>query len=414
MKAKLIRDTIVVQNIDAVYLYAQSTQQVARVPKLTTIIKNDLVNKGFFNIIPRSMRYRPPIRWKSLMLLLTKDCPLKCRYCYAHGGSDNAMMSPEVADRAITAYLATNPKNPRVILFGGGEPAMNIPTIKHVVSKYGARIKWHMTTSGVMSQSFLRWLIEHKVGMTISIDGPPDIQNDLRPLRGNGESAAIVEQTIRTLATDPGRRISMRTTITRDTLHEINRILNYFNDLGAKSVHIERVYSLGRALEDNSDDLQSLSLSETVEMTVLGLNWAKETGKRLKIGSLAYLLNPRISHYCGAMSGQSMVVNHLGQLTTCSEVIDDQTEEWPLFHLGHIDKHNQLHLDEKKLSHFQHRIVSNMEACKSCFARYICRGGCTHKAWAITGDIFSPDPQHCQFMRTIIPIMIKRMVDQRL
>ena len=289
---------------------------------------------------------------------------------------------------------------------------MNIPAIKHIVNKYGTSIKWHMTTSGVMSQSFLRWLIEHEVGMTISIDGPPDIQNDLRPLRGGGASAPIVEQTIRTLAMESNRRVSLRATITRSTLWEMSRILDYFSELGAKTVHIERVYSLGRALKDNSDNLSPLNLSEMVEMATLGLDWAKTTGKRLKIGGLTYLLNPRISHYCGAMSGQSMVVNHLGQLTSCSEVVDDQTKEWSLFQLGYIDKHSQVHLDEQKLVHSQHRVVTNMEACKSCFARYLCRGGCAHKAWAVTGDIFTPDPQHCQFIRAIIPILIQRMVDQ--
>ena len=53
IKTELIRDTIVVHGPDAVYLYAQSTQQVARVRELTMTIKNNLTNKGFFNMVPR-------------------------------------------------------------------------------------------------------------------------------------------------------------------------------------------------------------------------------------------------------------------------------------------------------------------------------------------------------------------------
>jgi len=412
MSAKLICDTIVVSDTDGVYLYAQATKRVARVSKMSKTVRSNLANRGFFNTVPRSMWHRRPKRWRSLMLLLTKSCPLACEYCYAHGGENDGMMSPETADRAVAAYMETKPVNPKVTFFGAGEPTLNVQAIKHVVEKYGSRIRWSITTSGVMPESFLQWLIDHDVGVTVSMDGPPHIQNRLRPLRNGGASASIVERTIRTLAEVPGRTVAVRATVTHETLQEINQVLVYFQDLGITTVHLEGMYSLGRALDQRENALNPLDFSEMLQMVQAGLDWARSTGRRLKIGGLTYLLTPRIGYYCGPMSGQTMVVNCLGQLTACSEVSDDQISEWEHFGLGYIDGKGRILVNEERLNDYQHRVVSRMVPCRQCFARYICRGGCAHKAWVATGDIYVPNPQHCRFVRAIVPFLIRRMAER--
>ena len=411
MYAELVGDTIVVSDVDGVYLYAQATRKVAWVREMSERVRNNLAGRGFFNPVPRSMQYCRPKRWRSLMLLLTTNCPLACRYCYARGGENNGMMSVEIAERAVTAYLRTKPDEPKVTFFGAGEPTLNARVIKHVVEKYSARIRWSVTTSGVMNTEFLRWLIDHDIGVTVSMDGPPHIQNRLRPLRGGGASAPIVEQTVRVLAQVPGRTVAVRATVTRETLQEIDRVLAYFQDLGVSTVHLEGMYSLGRALDKQEKALNPLDLPEMLQMVQEGLDWARRTSKRLKIGGLTYLLTPRNGHYCGPMSGQMMVVNHLGQLTACSEVGNQWTAGWEFFSLGRIGGQGELIVDEERLAKCQRRIVSHMTPCRRCFARYICRGGCAHKAWATTGDIYVPDPQYCRFVQAVVPVLLKRMVN---
>lgn len=410
----LVKDTIVVENDGATYLYAQATHKVAKTPPLTPAIQEYLFDRGFFDEMPRSRRYHPPRCWAGLMLLLGNACPLACRYCYAHGGRNGELMSPAVADQAVEAYLSQGARNPKVTFFGGGEPSANVLAIKHVVRKYGGRIKWQITTCGVMAESFLQWLIDNGVGITISLDGPPLIQNDLRPLRGGGQSAHLVERTIATLIAN-GRSIGVRATITKETLAQLDSVLDYFDSIGAARVHLECLYPLGRASDikaSASDGMSPISVSDRVDMLLRGLNWALSKGKRLRMSGLTYLLNPRITGYCGPICGQTMVVNHFGQLTACSEVIDEQFAEWPIFHLGRVTPNGQLELMQKNLEHLQNRRVTTMALCRSCFARHICRGGCAHKAWADTGDVFTPGVEHCSFVRTAVPLMIRRMAER--
>lgn len=408
MSTRLIQDTIVVKTAQAVYLYAQATRKVARVRRLDSTIQSYLAGQGFFNPIPREMHYRPRKLWAGLMLLMSRACPLACRYCYADGGCSDVTMSPEMAERIFKVYLSIKPRRPQVTFFGGGEPTLGAAAIKHLVAKYGDQAKWQVTTSGVLSGGFLHWLIEHGVNVTVSVDGPPKVQDDLRPLRGGGASSPIVERTLRTLVAS-GRAVGVRATVTRESLAVIDEVLDYFQQIGVQRVHFEALYSLGRAIGSGVTKLTPLDVEDQAQLLLTSMNWAKATGKQVKMGGLSYLFHPGVAGYCGAIHGRTMVVNHLGQLTACSEVVDGESDDWPMFNLGYVDDQCHLHVDERKLTRFRQRVVTNMEVCRECFARYICRGGCAHRAWSATGDVFRQGDLHCDFIRSIVPILIQRM-----
>ena len=108
------------------------------------------------------------------------------------------------------------------------------------------------------------------------------------------------------------------------------------------------------------------------------------------------------------MRGRTIVVNHRGEITTCSEVVDDNNENWKLFHIGKLG--SKFDFDNERFKFLANRTVDNMEFCKNCFAKYLCRGGCAHKALTGAGDLFSQNSFHCAFMKRIIPLLIKRMV----
>jgi len=411
-------DTIVVPTGDFVYLYSQALKKVAKVARLTPSTQANFKAAGFFQNIPRSMYYRPPRGDKGLMLLVSKDCPMACRYCYAHGGScdkhDQIMMSPEIAEQSVAAYLETcKPSRPRVNFFGAGEPTTNEEAIKHVVNKYSDRIRWKISSSGAIPRKFLQWLIDHHVSITISIDGPPFIQDDLRPLKKGRPSSPFVESTIRSLQNIPGQSMSVRSTITHETLPHLTEILEYFDGFGISFVHLEGMYALGRALESDpsKNPMTPLDLSDRINLMLVALDWAESTGKLIRVGSLNHILSPRIASYCGAISGQTITVNHAGQLTACSEVADEAFSGWDLFNIGRVKQNNVFHFYPDKLAHLARRTTTKMPTCRNCFARYLCRGGCVYRAWVSMGDVFTPDPKHCEFIKTALPILIKRMVD---
>lgn len=404
----LIEDSVIFQDEDGTFVYGQNQKKVSWVKNWNDTTYQKLKENGFFSPLAKAITTPDNRRFLSIMLLLGRGCPLKCCYCYANAGITRELMSKEIADRAISLYLARNPVKPRVALFGGGEPTLNIGTIKYIIEKYEKQIQWVLTTSGVVSSSFLEWLIDKGVAITFSIDGPPEIQNLMRPLRNGRPSSPFVEKSMRIWIEKSGKPLSVRTTLTNDSIDQIDSILDYFYAFGVKSLHFECLYNLGRATElVESGVLKQVPVEKWVETVIKVLKWARERKKHIKISELGHLLHPSSASYCAAICGKAIIVNHEGDLTTCSEVVDKKNKEWNIFCIG--DCQSDFRIDEQKLDFLASRIPDNMIFCQNCFARYFCRGGCPHKAWAATNDIFMPDPSHCEFIKSITPLLIKQI-----
>ena len=64
---------------------------------------------------------------RMLVLSLTGDCNLACRYCYA-SGQDQRTMTWETARRAID--LAAEGGAPFILQFSGGEPLLALPLLR--------------------------------------------------------------------------------------------------------------------------------------------------------------------------------------------------------------------------------------------------------------------------------------------
>lgn len=404
----LIEDSIIFQDGDGIFIYSQNQKKVAWVKNWNDAIFQKLKERGFFSLLAKIVTNRESQIFSNLMLLLGRGCSLRCRYCYANAGISMEFMSKEIADRALSLYLALNPTNPRVTFFGGGEPTLNLHTIKHIVEKYGKRVRWVLTTNGIVSPHFLEWLINRGVMITFSVDGPPEVQNFLRPMKNNKPSSMFIERSMHIWLNRSGKPLSVRATLTEDTADQIDSILDYFCTLDVETIHFEPLYNLGRATElIEGNFLKQLSVEKWVEVTIKVLKWAREKKKHVKMGELSYLLHPGATSYCGPMCGKTIVVNHNSKLTACSEVVDEKNEEWDLFCIG--DCQSEFRLDKQKLDRLASRIPDNMVSCRNCFARYLCRGGCAHKGWAATKDLFAPDPNHCKFIKLIIPLLIKEM-----
>lgn len=397
----LMEDSIIFRDEDGIFVYSQNQKKVAHLEKFNTFAFNELKNRGFFTLTLTSSENLNQ-RFSSLILLLSRNCPLRCRYCYADSGNSDSLMSVKVAEKAVEWYLSNKPLKPKISFIGGGEPTLNISVLTNLISKYRDKVRFVITTSGVLSQEFLKWLMENQVNISFSIDGPPDIQNFLRPFRNGGVSSPIVEESIATWKSK--KPLSIRATITESSVSRINEILNYFEMLGVNSLHFEPLYNLGRAVE-NVGIIKQPPVEIWIKAVIAALNWAKQKNKRLTIHALIHFLNPSSGSFCGPMCGNTIVVNHEGKITACSEVVDSENKDWNLFYLGELGR-----LDAEKSKYLTSRVPVNMDRCKDCFAKYICRGGCAYKGLVASGNLFIPDKRHCEFIKSIVPILIKRMV----
>jgi uncharacterized protein len=127
---------------------------------------------------------------------LTLDCNLRCTYCFKEKCRED--MDEDVAFDAIVWLLyASGPVGSLFVNLMGGEPMLRFPLIKRLVPfakrrarQLGKSIQFGITTNcTLVTDEVVDFWRKWGMGFHTSIDGPPDVQDQNRPMAdGRGSS----------------------------------------------------------------------------------------------------------------------------------------------------------------------------------------------------------------------------------
>lgn len=129
------------------------------------------------------------------MMVMTLRCCNDCSYCQVSAEGDDAKeydMKSEVA-RKIVEYIFKTPSPVIKIEFQGGEPTLNWTSITETVlyakklnQKFKKNLEFVVCTNLVkVTDDQLLFYKEHDIQISTSLDGPKDIHDKNRPLRGS-------------------------------------------------------------------------------------------------------------------------------------------------------------------------------------------------------------------------------------
>lgn len=141
-----------------------------------------------------------------LVLNLSNDCNLACKYCYANGGSyqsESAMMSEATAIKALDRFYEQYEVIESIQLFGG-EPLLNVPVIRTVLEyieeiasqgRIEAKPTIGIVTNGMLLHDEVINLIQkYDMKVTVSIDGGEKIHDCNRvDNEGHGSYAHVMK-----------------------------------------------------------------------------------------------------------------------------------------------------------------------------------------------------------------------------
>jgi len=323
---------------------------------------------------------------QALSLNVSSACNLACAYCYADRGSFNGAqsrpMTAAVAHDAVDRLFVTaDATRPVTIGFLGGEPFVNRALIRDIVryaqnrgAQLGLDVRFSVTTNATLLRpDDLRLLREHAFAVTVSIDGGPAIQDAQRPARGGGGSFDAVRRGIGPLLADPGRtRVAARATVTRDNL-DLKRRFAAIRDVGFCEVGFAPLRSSpsGSAITNDDwprylDALLSLARSELA---------AALAGHAISLTNLAVALKQlhrgsSAPYPCGAGGGY-FSVSAEGRWYACHRAIG--AADYELGDNSGLDA-------EKRRRFLANRHVHAQTDCRTCWARYLCSGGCHQEA----------------------------------
>jgi uncharacterized protein len=289
------------------------------------------------------------------------------------------------------------------ITFFGGETLMNFPLLKQVVSyasersgAQGRTIDFSLTTNAtLLTPAIIEFLSENRIGVTVSMDGPPDLHDKLRVFANGRGSYDIIEPRVRALiANHRTRAITARVTLTSGVTDVVRIFRHLRQDLGFHEVGFapvttspDRLYSINERGMDGVLEQFHLLADEWLEYALRGemhgFSNVSDT-----IAELCQGVNK--SHPCGAGLGL-LGVGPSGDIAPCHRFVDSDTHS-----LGNI----ATGIDRDKQNDFLSRgHINSKYDCHSCWARPLCAGGCHHEAFVRYGDTGHPNLHYCDWIR---------------
>lgn len=201
----------------------------------------------------RRMKGHVSIATSLHIFVVTTACNVGCVYCQANNGVScpSLFMNKEIAEKAVDIALQS-PAQYLNFEFQGGEPLLNFDIIKHIVAYAEERKGQHEICYNIVSNltllndEILDFMVEHKFGVSTSIDGPEYVHDQNRPIKnGSGTFQAAVASIKKIQAR--GIRVGAIQTTTKASLKYPREIVRAYKDLGFDSIFIRPLTPLGKA-----------------------------------------------------------------------------------------------------------------------------------------------------------------------
>ncbi len=303
-----------------------------------------------------------------LMLEITRQCSFKCKHCYCNANNQNfEQLSFEDIIKLIEQFSQQKGKS---ITLTGGEPKMHPEFWKIMELLHYYEIEISIFTNGYFwnEDDLVRAKSLGLCSIQVSVDGIEDTHDNFRCFKGSYLKA------IETVKLSVKQKINtvMMITIHNDNYTEIPELLAYTSTLKLNGINLNTYIPQGRAKRLPEFDIRELrNIYKNVEFNVCSNGSTTSCGIGFK--KIAVLAN--------------------GNIVPC-EVIYDQV-------LGNIYEddvfdvfyHSEIMNDIRKAT------VNQIDSCKNCKAKDLCKGGCKASAWLKNHSYFTPDYRQCEIWK---------------
>jgi His-Xaa-Ser system radical SAM maturase HxsB len=354
------------------------------------------------------------------ILVVTLRCNQVCTYCHASRASmreTETDMPVPTAEKAVDLALSS-PSDEFTIEFQGGEPLANWEVVTHVVEyalagarRCGKRVMFSLVSNlSLLDDEKLRWLLDHRIQISTSLDGPRDLHDRNRRLSGASAYDATVEwmgrinAAYRERGLDPDLyHVEALATITRDHLGRGREVVDEYVARGCRALFLRPLNPFGFAR--NTADRTGYTAQEFLAFYrealdhLLDLNRkGVQAMERLAAIFLTKILTPDDPNYldirspCGAGVGQ-IAYNHDGRIFTCDEgrMVCQMGDD--AFLVGHADVSSlrDVVTHDTVTSIALASCLDSIPGCAQCAYKPYC-GTCPVYNYTEQGSIFPQNP----------------------
>ena len=314
----------------------------------------------------------------TLTLNVTQECNLRCRYCYVKK-RDHSFMSETIAEKALDFLFSFEDMEGFGISFYGGEPLLNFPVVKFII-EYTSReaekrglpeVKYHITTNGtLLTDEIISFLADYHINVMVSIDGPASIHDAVRVTPAGEKTHALVLNRLQKLMSTSGNhKVSVSGVVTNQG--QLRPAYDYLSRLSLTDIKLSYVQHLDKseyALTDSQkkqykEDMRYIAL-KSLELLLKG---SRPPYYEFENKILQLWKHTKRLYFCPA-GVRRFGISPDGGIYPCGPAA--AMDEWKL---GYLDSG----INKKAVDKW--RVISSFEntsSCKTCWARYLCAGGC--------------------------------------
>ena len=341
-----------------------------------------------------------------IMLCVSNDCNLRCKYCYAMGGNygvARGLMTKETADNFIE-FCIRNFKKIEKIVFFGGEPLLNIKIIDYICSRFeneqlGINPEFGIITNGtIISDKVLTVLKKHIKFITVSIDGPEKVNDQNRVFENGSGSFSKIINFISEIRQHTDINIQYEATFTKEHVQngfEYDTLSKSLNDLTGISGTV--------VIENNLDAGNMLNYLKTINKgSMLSSNFENLPPDFWSVFNT--VIRRRKEEMCG-IGRDSFSVTYDGKIYLC-HITNNKTKCFL-----------QSITDTKKFGEnvFSKKDFENNAKCSNCWAKNIC-GSCPVVRFYDTDKeefVLEPQQKYCDIAKKLLDVFLEIIVTIR-
>lgn len=373
------------------------------------------------------------------IVIATLRCNETCVYCHAsrkdmeQGDFD---MSLSTAKKTVDVIFETT--SPTIIIeFQGGEPLANFETLQFITEYAQEKNKEAnkrlgvtlVTNLSLMTEERLKYLMDHNVMICTSLDGPEELHNRNRILKGGNAYSETVKWITRINEAYQERGLEKEVyhadallTVSRNSLPHYKEIVDEYLKHGIHAIHIRFLNPFGLAAQSMEQigytpeeflDFYTKALDYIIEMNLNGTDMLERTAaifmSKVLTDEDPNFLDMRSP--CGAGIGQ-LAYNYDGNVFTCDEgrMVYQMNDD--IFLIGNV--RTDTYQDMMRHGTLRALTVAScldcLPGCSECVFKPYC-GVCPIFNYIEQGDIFGqmPNNMRCKINKSILTYLFEKM-----
>lgn len=343
---------------------------------------------------------------KAMCLHISHDCNLRCKYCFASTGdfgTGRKLMPLKTAKAAIDFLLEKSVGRENLELdFFGGEPLMNFDVVKETVAyarskekEFGKKFRFTITTNGMLlTDDKIDFINKEMSNVVLSVDGRKEVNDRMRVrVDGTGCYDKIMDGYRRLVEKRGDKEYYVRGTYTKYNLDFSEDVFHLYEE-GFDQISVEPV------MEDESveyaiteKDLEQIY--REYDRLAERITQLKKKGGFMNFFHFMIDLDQGpcvIKRLRGCGSGNEYVsVTPDGDIYPCHQFVGHDE-----YKMGNLEE-GTFHEEMKK--EFAGAHVYSKPACRECWAKFYCSGGCNANNYIYNGDIHQAHELSCKIQR---------------